>query len=131
MKVGEFAEVAIGVDDGAFVGADGVSAGFERRFDVLDSGMAVVPVKGAGFEKNVGLRSMEPFANICGLRRCGRRPMVIERVFSAQAIGVGDPANTARSYTCEFPRDCVVPLKDFFFCGKKAEKFLADVAESD
>lgn len=57
--------------------------------------------------------------------------MVIERVFGAQAISVGDPANTARSYASEFPRDCVVLLKNLFFCGKKAEEFLADVAESD
>jgi len=56
---------------------------------------------------------------------------VIERVFGAQAISVGDPANTARSYASEFPRDCVVLLKNLFFCRKKAEEFLADVAESD
>jgi hypothetical protein len=57
--------------------------------------------------------------------------MMIERVFSAQAIGIRDPANTARSYASKFPRDCVVPEKDFFLRGEEADEFLADVAESD
>lgn len=56
---------------------------------------------------------------------------MIERVFSAQAIGVSDPADTARSYASEFPRDCVVPQKDFFFRREQADEFLTDVAESD
>ena len=131
MQLGEFAELAIGVDYRAFVGADGMSAGFERRFDVADGRLAVVAIERTGFEKNVGLGSMEPFTNVCRLRRCRRRPMVIQRVFRVQAIGIGDPADAARRDAGEFPGDCVVPLEDFFFGGDKADEFLTDVAESD
>jgi hypothetical protein len=56
---------------------------------------------------------------------------MIERVFSAQATGVSDPADTARSYAGEFPDNAMFPLKDFFFCREQANKFLTDVAESD
>lgn len=70
VQLGEFVEFAIGVDDRTFVGADSMSAGFERGFDVLDSGMAVVAIERTGFEKNVGLGNMEPFTDIGGLRRC-------------------------------------------------------------
>jgi len=70
MQLGEFVKFAKGVDDWAFVGADSMRAGFESRFDVLDGRMAVVAVERTGFEKDVGLGSMEPFTGIGGLRRC-------------------------------------------------------------
>ena len=70
MHLRQFAEFAIGVDDRAFVGADGMRAGLECRFDVLDGGVAAVAIKRASFEKDVGLGSMEPFTGIGGLRRC-------------------------------------------------------------
>jgi hypothetical protein len=131
MERGEFVEFAIGVDDRTFVGADSVSAGFERRYDVLDSGMAATAVERTGLKENVGLGRMEPFSNICGLHGGWRRPRVIQQIVNVKTLGVGDPADTARSDAGELPRDCVVPLKNFFLRREQADEFLADIAESD
>ncbi len=51
---GEVAQVAVGMDDGAFVGGDGVGSVLEGGADVGDGGLAVFHVKRCGFEEDVG-----------------------------------------------------------------------------
>jgi hypothetical protein len=48
-----------------------------------------------------------------------------------ESIGVGDPADPARSEARESPGDAVVVAERRFFCGEKADEFPADVAEAD
>ena len=43
------------MDDGAFVGGDGVGSVIEGDADVVDRGLAVLDVEGGGFEEDVGL----------------------------------------------------------------------------
>jgi hypothetical protein len=43
------------VDDGAFVGSDGVGSVIEGGADVVDGGLAVLDVEGGGFEEDSGL----------------------------------------------------------------------------
>ena len=47
---GEVAEFAVGVDDGSFVGGDGVGSVMESGADVVDGGLAVIHVERCGFE---------------------------------------------------------------------------------
>ena len=41
------------MDDGAFVGRDGVGSMLERGADVIDGWLAGLDVEGGGFEENV------------------------------------------------------------------------------
>ena len=42
------------MDDGAFVGGDGVGSVLEGGADVVDGGLAGLHVEGGGFEEDVG-----------------------------------------------------------------------------
>ena len=65
---GQIAQFAVGVDDGAFVGGDGVGSVLEGGADVVDGGLAVFHVEGGGFEEDVGVGGGEPVADV--LVRC-------------------------------------------------------------
>ena len=47
---GQVAELAVGVDDGAFVGSDGVGSMIEGGADVVNGGLAGFNVEGSRFE---------------------------------------------------------------------------------
>ena len=51
---GEVAEFAVGVDDGALVGGDGVGSVGEGGADVIDGGLAGLDIERGGFEEDVG-----------------------------------------------------------------------------
>ena len=68
---GQVAEFAVGVDDGAFVGGDGVGSVVESGADVVDGGLAVFHVERCGFEEDVGLGGGEPVADVGGRRLRG------------------------------------------------------------
>ena len=53
------------MDDGSFVGGDGVGSVLERGADVIDGGLAGFDVERGGFEEDVGLGGFEPLADIC------------------------------------------------------------------
>jgi hypothetical protein len=55
VRGGQVAQFAVGVDDGAFVGGDGVGSVLEGGADVVDGGLAGFDVEGRGFEEDVGL----------------------------------------------------------------------------
>jgi hypothetical protein len=61
---GEVAEFAVGVDDGSFVGGDGVGSMIEGGADVVDGGLAGFYVEGCGFEEDIGAGGGEPGANV-------------------------------------------------------------------
>ena len=61
---GQVAQFAVGVDDGAFVGGDGVGSVVERGADVVDGGLAVFHVERGGFEDDVGAGGGEPFVHV-------------------------------------------------------------------
>jgi hypothetical protein len=52
---GQVAEFAVGVDDGAFVGGDGMGSVVESGTDVVYAGLAGFDVEGCGFKEDVGL----------------------------------------------------------------------------
>jgi hypothetical protein len=54
------------VDDGSFVGGDGVGSVVERGADVIDGGLALGDVEGCGFEENVGASFSQPRADLSG-----------------------------------------------------------------
>jgi len=56
----EIAQLSIGMDDGAFVGGDGVGSVFERLANMVDRRLAGFDVEGSGFEDDVGLGGDEP-----------------------------------------------------------------------
>ena len=87
---GQVAEVAVGVDDGAFVGGDGVGSVLECGADVGYGGFAVFHVQRGGFEEDVSVRGGEPFADVLGSGLAGAKIRV-----RIQAICVGDPAHAS------------------------------------
>src|SRR5579863_7230270 len=131
MNLRHFMEFAIGVHDGALVCADGMSARFEGRFDVINGGLPAVALERTGFKKHIGLRGGEPFANVCGPWTRQGWPPVIERLRGVEAAGIRQPANSARGDACELPCNSIFLLKHVGFRDEQAHKFLADVSESD
>ena len=102
---GQVAEFAVGVDDGAFVGGDGVGSVFEGGADVIDGGLAVFHVERGGFEQDVGAGRGEPFVDVFaamgGARfeiRCrhfaGGSARATQSVY-IDALRVGDPAQAS------------------------------------
>ena len=82
---GQVAEFAVGVDDGAFVGGDGVGSVVERGADVVDGGLAGVDVEGGGFEDDVGAGRGEPGVN--GRVPQGLKPSLLLRIIgTAEAV---------------------------------------------
>jgi hypothetical protein len=65
----EIAEFAVGVDDGAFVGGDGVGSVLESGADVVDGRLSGFDVERCGFEENVGAGGGEPVVEGGGLLR--------------------------------------------------------------
>ena len=59
LRGGQVAEFAVGVDDGSFVGGDGVGSVVEGGADVIDGRLAGLDVEGGGFEEDVGLGGLE------------------------------------------------------------------------
>ena len=60
VRRGKIAEFAVGVDDWALVGGDGVGSVSEGGADVVDGGLAGFYIEGRSFEKNVGAGGCEP-----------------------------------------------------------------------
>jgi hypothetical protein len=54
-RCGQVAEFAVRVDDGAFVGGDGVGSVADGGADVVDGGLSGLDVEGGGFEEDIGL----------------------------------------------------------------------------
>ena len=100
---GQVAEFAVGVDDGAFVGGDGVGSVGEGGADVVDAGLAGLDVEGGGFEEDVGIGRFQPVADVgrapIRFSRSGRelalslskgRPLYTRQ--RIETVGVGDPS---------------------------------------
>ena len=119
------------MDDGAFVGADGVRAGFQGGLEMFDGGLAGAPIQRASLEKHVCARGGEPFADVGGLLRGLRRPAMGEGGGRVEAVRVGDPTDPSRGDACKFPGDAVITLKYGVFCEQQADEFLADVSEAN
>jgi hypothetical protein len=60
---GQIAQFAVGVNDGAFVGGNGVGSVLEGGADVVDGGLAVFDIERCGFEEDVGAGGGEPFVD--------------------------------------------------------------------
>src|SRR5262245_34547808 len=119
------------MDDRAFVGGDGVSAQLERGFDVFDCGLTGLNVERAGFEDEVGARTLEPFAKIAR-RSLGRRgPMVVEDGKRIQAVGISEPATAARSDSGETPADVVAAAEFGFFGDQQTQESAPYIAEAN
>jgi hypothetical protein len=102
------------VDDGAFVGGDGVGSVLEGGADVLDGGLAGLDVEGRGFEEDVGTGGGEPAFDVRGRSPQGLKPFLFVGLigtaetmpFPLGALGesdggvnsivVGDPSQAAR-----------------------------------
>ncbi len=56
----QVAQFTVGVDDGAFVGGDGVGSVLEGSADVVDAGLAIFYVEGCGFKQHIGACGGEP-----------------------------------------------------------------------
>ena len=67
LRGGQVAEFAVGVDNWAFVGGNGVGSVLECGADVIDGGLASFYVEGGGFEEDIGAGRREPVADVARL----------------------------------------------------------------
>lgn len=119
------------MDDGTLVGGYRVGALLKGSFEMIDGGLAVVGVEGAGFEDDVGADAFEPLADVS--RSCSwvlRGPVIVEDSERVQAVGVGEPARAAGGYAGEAPADVVAAAEFGLFGDEQAQEGAADVAET-
>lgn len=117
---GQRGDALIVVDQGSFVGSDGMSAGFERGDEMVDGGLAVLHVERTGFEKHIRFAAFEPFADV--LRRVrDLREMPGERGNGIQALGIGNPADAARGDAGEAPAEIVFAAEFTFFGDEQTQ----------
>jgi hypothetical protein len=64
--LGKISQLTVGVDDGAFVGGDGVGSMVESGADVGDRGLAGFDVERSGFEEDFGASGGEPSLGLLG-----------------------------------------------------------------
>src|SRR5580692_12393241 len=126
-------ELVVGVNDGAFVGGDGMRPEFESHPQMFGGGLAGFDIERGGLEENIGARFFEPLAEIARLRRVAvlDQGMAVERRQWIKAIRVGDPAGAARGYPGESPANVVTPPQVRLFGDEKAEKRAGYVAHAD
>jgi hypothetical protein len=139
---GEVAQLAVGVNDGAFVGGDGVGSVLEGGADVVDGGLAIFHVERCGFEEDVGLGGGEPGADVVdvsglagerGRIRCwhfagksARATLV--RVDSGR---VGNPAQAAGGDSGDAAGDAVAIAEFLRAVFEEADERPVDIAEAE
>jgi hypothetical protein len=108
-----------------------VRAVLERRYQMINGGLAGLCIQRGSLEKNVGASALQPLANVT--RRLGLRrwKMPVENRERIQAIGVRDPANTARGQAGQAPTHIVAAAEFRLFRNEKAKKGTPDISESD
>ncbi len=63
----QVAQLAVGMNDGAFVGGDGVGSVLECSADMVDGGLAGFDVERSRFEQNISAGGGQPFASVAGV----------------------------------------------------------------
>jgi hypothetical protein len=142
---GQVAQFAVGVDDGAFVGGDGVGPVFEGGADVGDCGLAIFNVQRCGFEEDVGLGCRKPVADVAGRADAnlwggfrlfaggGARATYACATYFAyvESLGIRDPAQAAGGYASDAVGDAVARAE--FLCAvcEEADESPVDVAEAE
>jgi len=132
LRGGEIAEFAVGVDDGAFVGGDGVGSVFEGGADVVGGGLAGFDVEGRGFEEDVGLGFCQPVADVSfsfSFRLgTGARATFLDRV---EASGIRDPTQAAGGDAGEAEGDAVAIAQFLGTIFEETDEGPVDVAEAE
>ena len=132
---GEIAEFAVGVDDWSFVGGDGVGSVVKRGADVIDGGLAVFDVEGGGFEEDVGVGGFQPVSDASRLpirsSRSSGQECPLHTSLRIEAIGVGDPSQTAGCDSGNSESDSVALAKFWFAVDEQLRESAVDVAEAE
>ena len=64
---------------------------------MIGRGLAALRIERTGFKENVGARAVEPFSDVGqNFQMSALRPMPVEQREGIEAVGVGNPAGTAR-----------------------------------
>jgi hypothetical protein len=122
------------VDDGAFVGGDGVGSVVEGGADVVDGGLAGFDVEGCGFEEDVGLGFREPVADVSfslSFRLFGGRGARAACFDWVEAVGIRDPAQAAGGDAGEAEGDAVAIAQFLGTIFEEADQGPVDVAEAE
>ena len=135
MRGGQIAEFAVGVDDWAFVGGDGVGSVLERGADVIDGGLSGLDVEGRGFEEDVSLGGLKPGADGCRLLiRCPAfigQECPIHTCFRIQAVGVGNPSQAEGCDSGDAERNSVALAQFLFAVAQELHEGAVDIAEAE
>ena len=121
----QVAQLAVGVDDGSFVGGDGVGPVLEGGADVVDGGLAVFHVQGCSFEEDVGFGGGEPFADVRQLR------IRLQDSLGIQTIRGGDPAKASGGDAGDAVGDAVAGAEFFGAVFEEADESPVNVAEAE
>ena len=138
---GQISQFAVGVDDGAFVGGDGVGSVLEGGADVVDGGLAVGHVQGCGFEEDIGAGGGEPGTGVARDFLAGSQGRIRCRHFAGRSAratfvqidsgGVGDPAQVARGDSGDAVGDAVALAEFLRAVFEQTDERPVDVAEAE
>jgi hypothetical protein len=154
----EIAQFAVGVDDRAFVGGDGVGSVFKRGANVRDRGLAIFDVKGRSFEDDIGMSGGEPGMNVIvwrgrprprasnhlrlseeqrmrsvasGNGRPAARLFAGESARATNAFGIRNPSQPARGDAGDVEGNVVAVLEFLLLFFEQTDERAVDVAEAE
>ena len=129
---GQVAEFAVGVDDGAFVGGDGVGSVLECGADVVDGGLAVLHVERGGFEEDVGLGGGEPVADALLAKRSLRQDCrATDSHSDPRRLGSAIHPRRREATAGDAVGDAVAVAEFFGAVFEQADQSPVDVAEAE
>lgn len=137
----KIAQLAVRVNDRAFVGADGMRSVFERGADVIDRRQTGFDIKRRGFEEHVPTSRGKPrlclFVGGCGPR--GLKPAFLRWLFGTaqaapfqiQTVGIGDPAQASRGDSGDAELNAVALAQFLGAVLEQPDQRPVDVAEAE
>src|SRR6202041_3531137 len=121
----EIAQLSIRRYYRAFVGAYCVRAGFERRFQMVDGGLAGAPIERRCFKENLRISSRKPLVQaVRRFPRRKRRKLMCEQRFGIKRVASGDPADPSRRDSRDAPVNVVTIAKLRALREKQTNEFL-------
>ncbi len=130
---GQVAQFAVGVDDGAFVGGDGVGSVLERGADVVDGGLAVSTLRDVASKRTSARAAASHSRNI--IRSFNAEDAEdaegSERKDVRNPSGIGDPSQAARGDSGDAVGNAVVLAQFRGTVGEQADESPVDVAVAE
>jgi hypothetical protein len=118
-----------GVQDGTFVGGDGVGSGVKRRANVVNRRLSRGSVERTHLKQRISFPQAQPLVHICRLLRLGE--ISAEQLLGSKSAGRYQPSQPARGQSGHAPANAIALAELRLFVAQQRDEGLADVAKSN